>query len=64
MGLIRSDDIKGVKWVLEGILNPKYIEENVMEDHLRNHFQDVIILMEMLKIGVSQTSSQHLSSDV
>lgn len=50
MGLIQASDIKGIKWVLEGVIAPKYIEKTVLLEQLQKHFQDVLTLMEMLGI--------------
>jgi hypothetical protein len=53
MGLIQVSDIKGTKWVLAGVIAPKYIEKTVLLEHLQRHFQDVISLMAMLGIDPS-----------
>jgi hypothetical protein len=53
MGLIQPEDIKGVKWVLEGIVSPNYIDKSVLSQYLITYFQDTIKLMGLLDVEPS-----------
>jgi hypothetical protein len=52
MKLIQADDVKGIKWVLENIAAPRFINKTVLIKHLQGDFKNVIRLMNLMGIQI------------
>jgi hypothetical protein len=44
MGLIKTNDVAGLKWVLDMIFYPRYIDQSILLKHLEKDFEEIIAL--------------------
>ena len=52
MKLIKVNDVKGIKWVLEQIAAPRFISKTILIQHLQGNFKDVIKLMDIMGVQI------------